>query len=94
MAPFVSALGQQIERSIHFFRSSQPQFKPNRLFFAGGCGSLPGIAEYFASAEHLQGIMVDPFLGMSISPRANRANLTLDAPALLTATGLALRGFE
>lgn len=40
LAPFVSALGQQVDRSLHFFYTSQPQVKLDRLFLAGGlCGS-------------------------------------------------------
>jgi len=91
---FISALGQQIERSLHFFQSAQPQFKLKRLLLAGGCAALKGVAENFEETEDVRVLTADPFIGMSISPRANRANLLQDAPALLTATGLALRSFE
>lgn len=94
MIPFVNALAQQIERSLHYFRSSQPQIKLSRLYLAGGCAALRGIAEKMEASEQLKCLAVDPFAGIRISPRANRANLALDAPALLTATGLALRSFD
>lgn len=92
--PFISALGQQIERSLHFFQSAQPQVKLSRLFLAGGCAALKGVAENFEETEDVRVLTVDPFIGMNISPKANRANLIQDAPALLIATGLALRSFE
>lgn len=94
MTPFVSALDQQIERSLHFFQSAQPQLQLKRIFFAGGCASLTGIVENFGAAGGARLLTADPFIGMRISPRANRAHLAKDAPALLTATGLALRSFE
>jgi len=94
MAPFVEALGQQLDRSLHFFQSAQPQLKLDRLFLAGGCAALKGIAEHFAPRDHCPVLTIDPFQGMTISPRASRANLALDAPGLLAATGMALRSFE
>ena len=36
--------------------------------------------------------IANPFANMSISPRVNAVGLSSDAPALMVATGLALRG--
>ena len=92
--PFVDALGQQIDRSLHFFQSSQPQIVVKRLLLAGGCAALPGVLQNLDSRKDVAVSAVDPFAGMTLSARATRANLTKDAPSLLVATGLALRSFE
>ncbi len=94
LTPFVKALGQQIDRSLHFFRSSQPQYKLSRLFLAGGCGGMRGIAEQLAPVENFTAHRVNPFQDMSINSRISRARLAQDTSALATAAGLALRSFD
>jgi type IV pilus assembly protein PilM len=92
--PFIDALGQQIERSLHFLQSSQPQVSVKRLFLAGGCAVLAGVQQHLDSSNELSVSVVDPFVGMNLAIRATRANLGRDAPSLLVATGLALRSFD
>ena len=94
MNSFLDALCQQVSRSLHFFRSSQPQLSVGKLFLGGGCASLPGIERRIEADNDVVVSRIDPFAGMNLSPRVTRANLTQDAPALLVATGLALRGFD
>ena len=65
----------------------------DRLLLAGGGAAVPGLAE--RAAERL-GIVVevaDAFHGMAVSARTDRATLAELAPALFTASGLAVRGF-
>jgi len=92
--PFVAALGQQIDRSLHFFQSSQPQIAVKRLLLAGGCAAFPDIRQRLGSSKAMVMSVVDPFVGMSLATRVTRANLGRDAPSLLVATGLALRSFD
>jgi type IV pilus assembly protein PilM len=92
--PFIAALGQQIDRSLHFFQSSQPQVEVKRIFLAGGCAALAGVQQHLDSSKDVSMSVVDPFAGMSPSTRATRANLGRDAPSLLVATGLALQSFD
>ncbi|MFN5745300.1 MAG: type IV pilus assembly protein PilM [Methylococcaceae bacterium] len=94
LRPFVTLLGQQISRSLHFFRSSQPQSALNHLVLAGGCAGLPGLEAVLQETEGAEITVVNPFVNMSIAARLSRQNLAKDAPSLLTATGLALRSFE
>ena len=93
-AKVIDVLGQQIERSLHFFQSSQPQVSVKRLFLAGGCAVLAGVQQHLDSSNELSVSVVDPFVGMNLAIRATRANLGRDAPSLLVATGLALRSFD
>jgi len=94
LSPFTEALNQQIERSLNFFRSSQPQVTLKRIFISGGCASLAAIDQLQGALVEIPITKVEPFTGMLVNPRAARANLNQDAPALLVATGLALRGFD
>ncbi|MXY55386.1 MAG: type IV pilus assembly protein PilM [Gammaproteobacteria bacterium] len=64
-----------------------------RLLLAGGGAAIPGFAQ--RASEHL-GMAVevaDAFRGMALSARTDRASLAEHAPALFTASGLAVRGF-
>ncbi len=92
--PFMDALGQQVDRSLHFFQSSQPQISVKRLLLAGGCAGMPEVQQHLDCSRDLPVSVVDPFAGMTLSVRATRAKLNQDAPSLLVATGLALRSFE
>ncbi|GAB6048468.1 type IV pilus assembly protein PilM [Methyloparacoccus murrellii] len=91
--PFVEALGQQINRSLHLFRASQPQVNLTRLYLAGGCAADDGVLQAVDAGPETVVQRLDPFEGMVISPRAARPHLAREAPALLVATGLALRSF-
>ena len=65
----------------------------DRLLLAGGGAAIPGLA---ARAAERLGIVVeiaDAFRGMAVSARTDRASLAELAPALFTASGLAVRGF-
>ena len=92
--PFIDALGQQIDRSLHFFQSSQPQIVVKRLLLAGGCAALAGVQQHLDCSKDLSVSVVDPFACMDLATRATRTNLGRDAPSLLVATGLALRSFD
>jgi type IV pilus assembly protein PilM len=92
--PFVAILGRQIARSLHFFRSSQPQLAIDRLILAGGGASIPGIARYLERMESVRGIIANPFMNMAIHRRVHQYPLSMAAPALVIATGLALRSFD
>ncbi|MEO8009468.1 MAG: pilus assembly protein PilM, partial [Betaproteobacteria bacterium] len=39
-------------------------------------------------------LIANPFVGMEVSSKVRQAQLTIDAPALLVACGLALRRFD
>ena len=65
----------------------------DRLLLAGGGAAIPGLAERAAERLGIAVEVADAFHGMVVSARADRASLTELAPALFTASGLAVRGF-
>lgn len=93
LAPFIDSLAQQIARALFFFRSSHPGVRVDHMVFSGGCVALPGIQDYLSQVEGVRVVLANPFQSMSIHPGLNQSELARMAPALLTATGLALRSF-
>ncbi|MYD98836.1 MAG: type IV pilus assembly protein PilM [Gammaproteobacteria bacterium] len=65
----------------------------NQLLLAGGAASSREFAALVADHVRLPVATVNPFARMTVSRRIGSESLVEHAPALLTATGLALRGF-
>lgn len=92
--PFKLTLSQQIGRSLQFFLSSGIHRNVEQIVLAGGCASIPRIDHFVEEALGIPTVIANPFIHMSHSSRVNKQDLNNDAPALLTACGLALRSFE
>ena len=65
-----------------------------QLVLAGGCASIPGIAEMIEEQLGVPAVVANPLAGMSLSGRVQAQTLAQDAPALMIACGLALRSFD
>lgn len=94
LAPFIDSMAQQIARALFFFRSSHPGVRVDHMVFSGGCVALPGIEAYLDQIEGVRVVLANPFQAMSIHDRLDHSELERVAPAMLTATGLALRSFD
>lgn len=94
LEPFKNALAQQIGRSLQFFLSSSTHRNVEHIILAGGCASITEIDRYVEEALGTPTIVANPFANMTISPRVKPQSLNNDAPALMTACGLALRSFD
>ena len=94
LEPFKESIGQQISRAQQFFFSASQISNIDHLILAGGCASIPGIAELVQSKIGVPTIVANPFADMSVSSRVSVQALTNDAPALMVSCGLALRSFD
>ena len=94
LEPFKESIGQQISRAQQFFFSSSSISNIDHLILAGGCSSIPGIAELVESKIGIRTIVANPFASMSVSSRVSEQALNNDAPALMVSCGLALRSFD
>jgi type IV pilus assembly protein PilM len=94
LEPFKAAFGQQLGRSLQFFLSSSTHRSVDHIILAGGCASIPGIDLYIKEALGTPTVIANPFIDMAVSPKVKPQNLSSDAPALVTACGLALRSFD
>lgn len=94
LEPFKESVVQQLNRLLQFFYSSTQHSMVDHIIMAGGCASIPGIDELVDTRLGISASIANPFGKTSLSTRINPQQLSNDAPALLIACGLALRGFD
>jgi type IV pilus assembly protein PilM len=94
LSPFKDAVVQQVVRSLQFFFSSSEYNEVDYIVLAGGVASMDGLSEIVHEKLGTPTTVANPFASMSISPRVNVMDLSNDAPAMMIATGLALRSFD
>lgn len=92
--PFKEAMVQQVNRSLQFFYSSSPYPRVDYIVLAGGSVSIAGVDELIEGKLGVPTSVANPFANMSVSSRVKPQNLSNDAPAMMIAVGLALRGFD
>lgn len=94
LEPFKEALIQQISRSLQFFFSSSQYNYVDHLVLAGGVAVMDGLRDEVEIKLGLPTTIANPFAHMAVASRVNAVALALDAPAMMIATGLALRSFQ
>ncbi len=92
LEPFKDNMASQIGRALQFFYASSQISDIDVLILAGGCSSIPGIAELVESKLGVKTMVANPFANMAVASKIPTNNLTNDAPAMMIACGLALRG--
>jgi len=92
--PFKDAMSQQVSRSLQFFFSSSQFNSVDYIVMAGGSASISGADELIESKIGTTTSIANPFANMSLANRVKPQTLSNDAPALMIACGLALRGFD
>lgn len=93
LIPFVDSLAQEIGRSLQYFFTSTPHHKVHYVLLAGGTAALPGLKERVTELTGFASQVVNPFEGMSVGSAIKEGKLRKEAPAYLTACGLAMRRF-
>lgn len=94
LEPFKEAMVQQVSRLLQFFYAGSEFNRVDQIVLAGGCASIPGIAEMVEEQIGVLSIVANPLSNMSLSSRVQAQALAQDAPALMIACGLALRSFD
>src|SRR5437667_105971 len=94
LQPFMETLALEITRALQFFFTSTSYSQVDQVVLAGGCALVPGLDELVAKRAGVNAIVGNPFANMSVSDRIRPRQLATDAPLLLIACGLAMRGFE
>ena len=85
-------MASQIGRAQQFFYSSSQIGDIDHLIISGGCASISGIAELVESKLGVTTSVANPFARMAVASKIPVNSLTNDAPAMMIACGLALRG--
>lgn len=94
LAPFKEALTQQIGRALQFFYSSSNYNRADKIILAGGAAGILKLAELTEERLGLPTLIANPFDHMSVASSIKPQTLKDDAPTLMVAVGLALRGFD
>lgn len=92
--PFIDQMVQQIHRLLQFFYATGGPDHIDQLVLAGGCASIPGIDDVMENKLEVPTIIANPFRTMGIGKNVNQQRLANDAPAMMIACGLALRGLD
>ncbi|MFG6667284.1 type IV pilus assembly protein PilM [Halomonas sp. HNIBRBA4712] len=91
LAPFIDTIVQQVGRSLQLYYTAGRTRQVEQLVLAGGSSVIPGLAERLAEENGLTVTQANPFHRMKIHRRLNARGLASDAPAMLTACGLAMK---
>ncbi|RKR04402.1 type IV pilus assembly protein PilM [Kushneria sinocarnis] len=91
LGPFRNGLVQQIMRLLRLYYTTAGAREIDRIVLGGGTSLLPGLKEQLARDSRLPVVGANPFDSMPLNGAIDRAALTRDAPAMLTACGLAMR---
>lgn len=94
LAPFKEALAQQIGRALQFFYSGTTFNRVDQVLLAGGPASIRKIDALVEDRLKVPTMVANPFSQMSLSPSIKSQELMREAPGMMVAVGLALRGFD
>ena len=92
LQPFREALVQQVSRSLQFFLSSSEHASLDCIVLCGDVASISGLGELAQGRLLTPVIIANPFADMTVGPRVDAQALVRDAPAMMLACGLAMRG--
>lgn len=94
LQPFMQSLSTEVARAVQFFTSSTQYNRVDHLVLAGGCAAIPTIDVMVQDRTQVNTIVSNPFHAMSLGSRVKQQQVAIDAPALMVACGLAMRGVD
>lgn len=94
LEPFMLNIVHQISRALQFYSSSAEFSNIRTMFLAGSLATLKGLPDVVEQELGIKTGVADPVQGLEIAPSVAVAALTRNAPNLMVAMGLALRGFD
>jgi len=94
LQPFCETVALEVSRALQFFFTSTQYTQVDYIFLSGGCAAIPGLEEIISGRTKVITQIINPFVDMELSGRIAPRQMKMDAPVLLTACGLAMRGFD
>lgn len=92
--PFIENLALEVSRAMQFFFTSTQYNEVDYLVLAGGCATMPSLADAVSKRAQVKTGIANPFVGMSMPAKLGSGKLLADAPSLMVACGLAMRRFD
>lgn len=90
----LALLVKEMKRSIDFYIDKGYGKSIDRIILSGGPARLPGLLVSLTDKVGLETILVDPLVGIEVSPKLDMKSVSNDAPALALCIGLALGSYE
>ena len=84
----------EVSRAVQLFTNATQYTRVDQVVLIGGCASMEGLQELVAERSKINTIVFNPFNTMALGSRIDQTQLLKDAPRLMVACGLAMRGFE
>ncbi len=94
LEPFMLNVVHQISRALQFYSSSAEFSNIKTIYLAGAMASVKGLANVVEQELGVKAGIADPVSGLELAPSVAVTALTRNAPNLMVAMGLALRGFD
>ena len=94
LEPFKEAMAQQVSRSLQFFFSSSQYDRVDQIVLSGGSSSISEVSELIRAKIGTPTLVANPFTHMALAPKVSPQALSNDAPSMMIACGLAMRGFD
>jgi type IV pilus assembly protein PilM len=92
LQPFMQSLSTEVARALQFFTSSTQYNRVDHIVLAGGCAAIPNVDVMVQDRTQVNTIVANPFQDMSVGTKIKQQQINIDAPALVIACGLAMRG--
>ena len=94
LQPFMLSLSTEVARALQFFTSSTQYNRVDHIVLAGGCAAIPAVDVMVQDRTQVNTIIANPFQSMSFGSKVKQQQVAIDAPALVVACGLAMRGMD
>ena len=94
LEPFMLNVVHQISRALQFYSSSAEFSNIRTIYLSGTMASVKGLAGVVEQELGIKTSIADPVIGLDVAPSVAVTALNRNAPNLMVAMGLALRGFD
>jgi type IV pilus assembly protein PilM len=94
LEPFMLNVVHQISRALQFYSSSAEFSNIRTIYLSGTMASVKGLADVVEQELGIKTAIADPVNGLDVAPSVAVTALNRNAPNLMVAMGLALRGFD
>ncbi len=92
LQPFIQSVAMEVARAVQFFTSSTQYNRVDHIVLAGGCSAIAALDIAVQSLTKVNTVVANPFNSMTINTKLKQQQAITDAPAMLIACGLAMRG--
>jgi type IV pilus assembly protein PilM len=92
LQPFMQSLSTEVARALQFFTSSTQYNRVDHIVLAGGCAAIPAVDVMVQDRTQVNTLVANPFQSMTVGSKVKQQQANIDAPALIIACGLAMRG--